>query len=475
MQKRVMGLMLLSVVASGSTAMAFSDIQDHWADMDIDKLSELDILAGYEDGTFKPNELITRAEASKVITLAKQLDMQSKKDLNLQDMDESHWSYDYVLTLASNGYIHGYPDGTFKPDNNITREEFATMIYNALKLESGESREFTDIENSYAKEAIQKLASIGVVSGYEDSSFRPTQNITRVEATSMVSRALNILRKSNQQQASEQENQPKYNINESSENNFVPSETAKDRVLDENEVLVAGSVEEMLSQFKAEALKAVTNFDPSFTVRFETPVNQAMVEASLLEVFETNYEGSRVANIFRLSQIGNNNGQNVIYQIKYNIQYNRDLAEEQQIDSQVKALVPQIVNEGVSNHDKVKAIYDYIILNTVYATNYKTNDKTAEGYSVYSPMAILKSGEAICNGYAGLFYKMAKEAGIDVQYEAGNVKTPYSVEKHAWNKVNIDGEWKYIDTTWGDNENPEVNYAYFLVDRAEFEKDHTLR
>ncbi|MDO5707889.1 MAG: S-layer homology domain-containing protein [Andreesenia angusta] len=476
MQKKALSLILLSIVGSSTTAMAFTDTVSHWAELDIQKLVEMDILSGYSDGSFNPEGNITRAETSKILSLAKQLDIQNKADLNITDMSKEHWSYDYVLTLAMNGIVRGYPDGSFRPDNNISREEFCIMIFKILNPELGESKSFSDLDQSYAKEEIEALAGLGIVSGYENNLFMPKKNITRAEAANMVSKTLKVLSESNIREAEAQNiNQDfKYDLNEEKDE-FIPSETAKDRSLDEDEIKLYGDEATMINAFKDIALNAASRYEPDFTIRFENPVNQRALENALLEVYETNYEGSRIKNISRTSQIGNYNGEYVIYQIKYKLEYNSNADEEALLNQEVQNIINNIISPTMDDQTKSKIIYDYIIKNTTYASDWRESPITAEGYSVYSPMAALKSKKALCNGYAGLFYKMAEAAGLDVRYEAGNAMSLEENEKHAWNKVNINGEWRYIDTTWADNDNENINYNYFLSDRASFSRDHTLR
>lgn len=474
MQRKILSLMLLSLVGSNTTAMAFTDSINHWADFDIEKLVEMNILEGYENGNFNPDGFITRAEASKVLTLAKQFDIQNKADLNIKDMDESHWSYDYVLTLVKNGVAKGYPDGSFKPDNNISREEFSIMIFNILNPKSEKLVEFKDIGDSFANNEIQRLAGLGILSGYEGNLFKPKEKITRAEAASIVSKTLKVLSEENIENSKKISKENNYTINEES-NKFIPSPTAQQRSLSENEINLMGNEDEALAQFKEITLKNIGSFSENISVSFEEPVNQEKLEASLREVIETNYEGARIKNISRMSQISNHNGSFLVYRMNYKFEYFTTQEEENYIDREVENIVNSIIEPNMDIQTKAKTIYDYIIKNTSYASNYKQNPFTPEGFSVYSPMAAIKSRKAVCNGYAGLFYKMAKIAGLNVEYESGKALTLNDEEKHAWNKVEVNGEWRYIDTTWADNENENINYNYFLVDRDTFARDHTIR
>ncbi len=103
----------------------------------VGKLSALGVLAGYPDGTYKPDQNITRAEFAKIATYI--LGLQSAADLskgqtNFKDVNASHWASGYVNMAAEKGMIKGYPDGTFKPENNVTYAEAITILVRALGM-----------------------------------------------------------------------------------------------------------------------------------------------------------------------------------------------------------------------------------------------------------------------------------------------------------------------------------------------------
>ena len=106
----------------------------------------------------------------------------------------NHWAKNSIETLANKGIISGYRDGTFKPDAPLTRAEFATMLIKAFPqlLDSREPLQFKDVpSNFWAYSVIQKTYSTGFMSGYEDQSFKPQQNIPRVQALVSLVKGLN--------------------------------------------------------------------------------------------------------------------------------------------------------------------------------------------------------------------------------------------------------------------------------------------
>ena len=106
-------------------------------------------------------------------------------------MEAGAWYNVAVSTDAAAGVLSGYSDGTFKPLKSITRGEFATIISRFFSGYTDVESKFTDTENHWAKDAIDKVASMGWVSGYSDGTFRPNNSITRAEAITIINRVLN--------------------------------------------------------------------------------------------------------------------------------------------------------------------------------------------------------------------------------------------------------------------------------------------
>jgi len=85
------------------------------------------MISGYPDGTFKPDNLVTRAEISTMISRARDWSFTDVSS-DFPDVPPTHWSYPYVMAVKEKGVVGGYPDGTFKPDNQATRAENSVMI-----------------------------------------------------------------------------------------------------------------------------------------------------------------------------------------------------------------------------------------------------------------------------------------------------------------------------------------------------------
>lgn len=179
----ITGLMFSSTITS--FADSFTDTSKHWSRFYVERLSEEGVISGYGEGEFKPDNSITREEVSTI--LSKYIGA-GKGSKSFKDI-EGRWSQDYITGLLDKGLISGYPDGTFKPTNNITRAEFATMICNYLeqnnKLEKKNDIILTDI-GGWAADSIRKVVESGYMSGYENGLFKPNNYITRAEVSTVI-------------------------------------------------------------------------------------------------------------------------------------------------------------------------------------------------------------------------------------------------------------------------------------------------
>ena len=147
---------------------------------------------GYPGDMFYPDEAITRAETAVILY---RLLMSDGGDPpgnaeSFADISAGDWFFQAVSYLAGAGVIHGYPDGTFMPDEPITRAEFAAMIAGLYNCKPSDDNSFPDIEGHWAKDYIDSVAAQGWVNGYPDGSFRPENHITRAEVVAVINRTL---------------------------------------------------------------------------------------------------------------------------------------------------------------------------------------------------------------------------------------------------------------------------------------------
>lgn len=152
--------------------------------------------SGYPDGTVRPNASITRAEVAQMLyrLLSDSTRASKATDRNsFSDVNSTNWFCTSVSTLSAMGVITGYPDGSFRPNANITRAEFAAILSRLAGVKSTYTASFSDIAGHWAASAISAVSAKGWVTGYPDGSFHPNANITRAEAMAMINRMLGRL------------------------------------------------------------------------------------------------------------------------------------------------------------------------------------------------------------------------------------------------------------------------------------------
>lgn len=164
------------------------DLYAVWKDAETESHSAY--ISGYPDGTVGPDKTITRAEAA---TMFYNLLADKTGDAKtFTDVPANQWYAKAVMTLAGKGVISGYPDGTFKPDASITRAEFVTMAMNFANAEKGTACSFPDVpQNMWYYGAIAGATQNGWISGYPDGTFGPDRYITCAEVTSVINRMEN--------------------------------------------------------------------------------------------------------------------------------------------------------------------------------------------------------------------------------------------------------------------------------------------
>ncbi len=180
-----------TVVSMSSST--FTDTNGHWAENDIVTLADLGVVSGYDDGSFKPENTVTRAQFAKMLVNVLGYDLSEKK-VQFSDSD-GHWAEQYIQTAFENGLIKGYSLDTFKPNQQITREHMALILANALKEKASvNGKDFTDTSKLSVKSqvAIEKIAALGLIEGYKNGTFKPQNNLTRAQAVTVLVRLLNL-------------------------------------------------------------------------------------------------------------------------------------------------------------------------------------------------------------------------------------------------------------------------------------------
>ncbi len=180
--KKVLSLMLmLAVVLSSMVVMAapsFTDMDtNHWAMPSVEKLVNEGTIRGYEDGSFRPDNTVTRAEFVKMIGKGNE-----KREEDFDDVTESHWGYEYIIYSGLEG-----TGNNFEPDRAITRGETVELLWTRAGGKTGiKAPEFVKEQLAYAKNAVSWIYSTGVMIGNDGYDLRLSDTLTRAEAAALI-------------------------------------------------------------------------------------------------------------------------------------------------------------------------------------------------------------------------------------------------------------------------------------------------
>lgn len=176
---------------------SFTDIKGHWSFNYIKVLLEKGILAGYSDGTIKPDIEITRLETVAIVIRAIGIKPERNVSLDFSDKNDiPAWARGYVQVASEKGIVAGYPDKTFRPNKKISRAEMIAIVNNAFNLGKSTNtiHDFADVKKiqPWVKGYIARAYELGLIKGYKDNTFKPDNNITRGEVFVVITNSINL-------------------------------------------------------------------------------------------------------------------------------------------------------------------------------------------------------------------------------------------------------------------------------------------
>ena len=165
-----------------------------YADLSLETRDHFGYIIGYQDDTVRPEANITRAEVAtiffRLLTDAKRAQYWSKTN-SFSDVTSDDWYNNAISTLAKAGALSGYEDGTFRPNQPITRAELVKIAMSFYGTVHSDSDVFNDVGEHWAAAFINGAADLGFVNGYGDETFQPDRYVTRAEAIKIINRTLN--------------------------------------------------------------------------------------------------------------------------------------------------------------------------------------------------------------------------------------------------------------------------------------------
>ncbi|WP_187254599.1 S-layer homology domain-containing protein [Alkalicoccus halolimnae] len=186
----LLALTILYPAGSASAASPFPDMKESdWFYYEVSLMESLDITSGYPDKTFRPQNSLTRAEAA--VFFDRVLDFPEPENPDaFPDVSKNSFAREAIASASEAGFMNGFPDGRFGPDQTLTREQMAVLIDRAYALQEA-SMFFNDLpEKRYSYDAVRRLAGSGITSGYPDGTFRPANNVTRAEFSVFLIRSI---------------------------------------------------------------------------------------------------------------------------------------------------------------------------------------------------------------------------------------------------------------------------------------------
>ncbi len=167
----------------------FNDIAHHFAKESIIKVYNDGIMVGSDENNFAPQRQLTRGEAA--VVFCRVLDIKPENNTKYSDT-KGHFAEKYINALSSEGIISGYLDGTFRPNNIISRQEMAALLSRVLEIDyHGKNNFYSDVNKSlWSFEEITALTQAGIMKGYEDGTFKPFNPISRGETAVLIDRIM---------------------------------------------------------------------------------------------------------------------------------------------------------------------------------------------------------------------------------------------------------------------------------------------
>lgn len=169
----------------------YVDLTSHWARKPIVEWSNQGVVTGTGNSLFEPNRPITRSEWAALLNRTFQI--RSDASVSFSDVSEKDWYAKAVIDAVYSGYMRGFEDGTFRPKQELSREEAAVTINKLLKLEgTSEITKFKDHTSlhDWSEAEVNTVSTAGIIQGYEDGTFQPQKALSRAEAIVILDRAV---------------------------------------------------------------------------------------------------------------------------------------------------------------------------------------------------------------------------------------------------------------------------------------------
>jgi transglutaminase-like putative cysteine protease len=437
-------VLITALTVPPSDLRAYSDVaQDAWEYKAIESLSEKGILAGYPDFSFRPQQGITRAEFAKVACLAFNLDLQNPPDSRFPDVPPPFWAFPFIEACARERIILGFPDGTFRPQDPISKEQMVAVIVRMIWQEDlffPSEASFTDVSPTrWSFGCIETAIVVPLFLADEipivrNGEFHPQQPATRAEVSVIVWRAERIYQ----------------------------------------EIWLGPA-----QQYTLDYSVALTNEDgPDVTaVTFTLPLLQSVLPYQIVESWQSSVPAKEsfsdnVGNRFTRFELGEiPTGQTVTVSVQYRVslrpfvshlqgfdsfagydttsvlykQYTQPEQWEESDSSEIQDKAYELAGAEDNPGQAARRIYDFVGSYLNYS-GYNPGEKGA--------LAAFRSGEGDCTEFADLFIALCRARGIPARFLEGftyvSGASSHGDLTHDWAEILLPNEqWLPVDPTFG--------------------------
>lgn len=411
----------LTVVLSAALCLALAvPVAAHASDSAgvgfLDSDSHIRFMNGSNDGLFHPESNLTRAEIAQIIfSILDGGGLPAPTD-NILDVSESDWYNDPVGALVKAGIMDLYDmtgeTGYFRPDEQVTR---AQLVYYLSKIGgvSEAQGSFTDVQEDYwAYREIMSAAEKGWVTGYEDGSFRPAGLVTRAEAAAIFNRAM--------------------------------GREADERILSgDNELRIFPDVSADYWAY-SNIMEATVEHDITREPDGSEIWTRYAREKTVLPPGYYNFNGA----LYCVSEESGDfirNGSDGVRNYQSDGKYTSGNAD---IDHYIRSITESAADSSMTQHEKLKALFDYVINNYTYIPR-KIIEKGAEDWEEEYAEAMFKDGKGNCYSFTAIYYYLCLNLGYDPVTVTG---TAVDDSPHSWVEMTENGRQCVYDT--------ELSYAH---------------
>ena len=405
------GMAPAALAADGTPVHGFTDVHatDYYADA-VAWAADQGVTGGTSETTFSPHDTVTRAQAVTFLWRAAGSPQPERASSPFVDVSSSDYYYVPVLWAAEEGITGGVSADRFGPEETLAYDQIFTFI-SKLVGESGTGADWSEAAVNWAEES-------GLTEGltYTAKGACPRSDVV-------------------------------YCLFQRFSDGWEEPQPEEDLLaLTGNQAVAADIMDALTSGY---SIVDLTGYDVDLNTARKLAEELADVSG------DNPYQVERIVGTMDLS------GKALRLEINY-IGGTAANGASRAAMEEADAVLEQVVTAGMSDYDIAKALHDYLVLNCAYDyDNYLRNTIPAESYTAEGA---LLEGTAVCSGYAKAYQLLMQRAGIPCEYVTG-----YAGGSHAWNVVQIDGEWYHVDTTWDDpvpDKAGYVRYDYFLKSDA---------